>query len=99
MLDPSEKAYCRALQALGDKQYQRAAGFFDQAAEFFSDNQEFNLLRETAQLLVEVKKEIAVAEKRDDETLIIEEKFTDGQETILPGQVPEERSGDNLPGV
>ncbi len=84
MLDPSEKAYCQALQALEDQQYQQAAGLFDQAAEFFADNQEFNLLRETARLLVEVKREIAVAEKRDDETLIIEEKFTDGQETILP---------------
>ena len=87
MLEPSEKAYFRALRALEKKQYQQAAGYFDQAAEFFDGNQEFNLLRETTRLLVELKQALAVAEKTektDEDTLIIEETFTDGQETNLP---------------
>lgn len=84
MLEPSEKAYFRALRALEEKQYRQAAGYFDQAAEFFDGNQEFNLLRETTRLLVELKQALAVAEKTDEDTLIIEETFTDGQETNLP---------------
>lgn len=84
MLEPHEKAYLKALQALRDKQYHQAAGFFDQAAEFFADNQEFCLLRETTRLLLEVKKEIAAAEGYENDALMIEEVFTDGQETILP---------------
>ena len=87
MLEPSEKAYFRALRALEEKQYQQATGYFDQAAEFFDGNQEFNLLRETTRLLVELKQALAVAEKTgktDEDTLIIEETFTDGQETNLP---------------
>ena len=84
MLDPSEKAYCLALQALEEKKYQRAVRYFDQAAEFFVDNKEFKLLRETTRLLVELKKEIAAAEEKDEDKLIIKEVFTDGQETNLP---------------
>ena len=84
MLESSEKAYCLALQALKEEQYRQAVGYFDQAAEFFVDNQEFNLLRETTHVLVELKLALAAAEKKDDDTLIIEENFTDGQETDLP---------------
>jgi len=84
MLEPSEKAYYRALRALEEKQYQQAVGYFDQAAEFFEGNQEFNLLRETTRLLVELKQALAAAEETDEDTLIIEETFTDGQETKLP---------------
>ena len=87
MLEPSEKAYYRALRALENKQYQQAVDHFDQAAGFFDGNQEFDLLRETTRLLVELKQALAVAEqteKADEETLIIEETFTDGQETNLP---------------
>ena len=90
MLESSEKAYYRALRALEEKEYRQAAGHFDQAAEFFEGNREFNLLHETTRLLVELKQalsaaeESAEAEETDDDTLIIEETFTDGQETDLP---------------
>ncbi len=84
MLDPSEKAYCLALQALKEKRYQRAVEYFDRAAEFFAGNREFGLLRETTRLLVELKKEIAAAELRDNDTLVIEEAFADGQEDDIP---------------
>jgi hypothetical protein len=87
MLEPTEKAYYRALRALENKQYQQAVGYFDQAAGLFEGNQEFDLLRETTGLMVELKQALATAEKTDkadEETLIIEETFTDGQETNLP---------------
>jgi hypothetical protein len=83
VLEPREKAYLMALQALREKQYQKAAGFFDRAAEFFAENREFCLLRETTQLLLEVKKEIAAAEGYENDALMIEEVFTHGQETNL----------------
>lgn len=84
MLESAEKAYCQALQALKAKQYQHAAGHFDRAAEFFVNNTEFNLLRQTTRLLVALKNEIAAAENREIETLTIEEVFTNGQETKFP---------------
>lgn len=84
MLDPREKAYLQALQALREKQYQQAVGYFDRAAEFFADNREFQLLRGTTQLLLEVKREIAAVEGHQNDTLMNEEVLTDGQETILP---------------
>jgi len=80
MLNPSEKTYFLALQALKGKHYRTAANYFEQAAGFFENNAEFGLLRESTRLLVAVKGEIAAAEKRDD-ALIIEEVFSDGQET------------------
>lgn len=78
MLETSEKAYFQALRALERKQYQQAVGYFDQAAEFFKGSRDFTLLRETTRLLVELKRTLAAAENRDDETLIVEETFTDG---------------------
>ena len=73
MLNPAEKAYLQALQALREKQYGRAAGYLDRAAEFFGNNREFSLLRETTHLLLEVKKMISAAEGRNDDVLIAEE--------------------------
>jgi hypothetical protein len=84
MLNQSEKAYCQALQALQNKQYRQAAGFFDRAKEFFASNEEFNLLSETTSLLVALKLEIAAADVDDDDALVIKEVFTDGQETNIP---------------
>ena len=78
MLETSEKAYCLALHALKEKQYQQAAGYFDRATEFFAGNPEFNLLRETTRLLLEVKTALAAAEMNDDSMIVIEEIFTDG---------------------
>ncbi|MEW5796902.1 MAG: hypothetical protein AB1772_11155 [Candidatus Zixiibacteriota bacterium] len=78
MLDPGEKAYFQALQALSERRYQQAAGYFDQAAEFFGNNQEFLLLRDTTRLLLEVKREIAAAEKSENVAPNTEEILIDG---------------------
>jgi hypothetical protein len=90
MLNPSEKAYCLALQALKEKQYRQAAGHFDRAATFFVDNKEFNLLRETTRLLVALKDELAATDQISDETLIVQEVFSNGQETDVHGQDDQE---------
>jgi hypothetical protein len=97
MLDPDEKAYMQALQALRDKQYGPAVGHFDRAAEVFGNNREFSLLRETTRLLLEVKRTIAAAEGRNDDVLTIEETLSYGKETELHGQGAEEEVRDLLP--
>lgn len=84
MLNPSEKAYCLALQALKQRRYTEAVAYFERAAGYFENNREFSLLRETTRLLVALKRELATLEN-DEETLIIEETFSDGQKTNLPG--------------
>ncbi len=84
MLNPSEKAHCLALRALSRKEYRSAADYFGKAASFFRDNEEFHILWESTRLLVAVKDELAVAGNEDD-ALVIEEVFSDGQETVFPG--------------
>ena len=84
MLNSSEKAYCLALRALSQKKYRSAADYFDKAAPYFRDNEEFHLIRETTRLLIAVKDELAVADN-DNDALVIEEVFSDGQETNLSG--------------
>ncbi len=76
MLNPAEKAYLEALQSLKRSEYRRAAHYFDQAAPFFAENQEFILLRETTSLLVAVKEELRELEAdKNDERIEIEEYF------------------------
>ena len=62
MLNPGEKAYCRALLALKNKDYRLAADEFEKAAPHFKHDREFNLIMETNRVLVAVKKKIAVEE-------------------------------------
>ncbi len=57
MLDQAEKAYYLALLALKDKDYPAASDHFNRAAPHFKGNREFNLLRQTTELLLAVKKE------------------------------------------
>ena len=82
MLNPAEKAYCLALDALRHKDYKTAVEFFDRAAPFFEENREFALFRETTQLLVALQKELAVIEQ-EDSILEIEEVFSSGQEADI----------------
>lgn len=82
MLNPAEKAYCLALDALRRKDYPVAADCFDRAAPYFDENWEFNLFRETTSLLVALQKEIVIAE--EEESIIeIEEVFSNGQKTDI----------------
>lgn len=76
MLRKQEKAYCQALLALKNKEYQVAAEYFDKAAAAFGQNEEFNLLRETNHLLVIVKNRLAAEEAN--ERIAIEELSSHG---------------------
>ncbi len=76
MLNPAEKAYLHALQSLKRRDYAQAAHYFNQAAPFFAENQEFILLRETTTLLVAVKEELRELETdKNEERIEIEEYF------------------------
>jgi len=59
MLSAHEKAYCRALLALKQKDYEKAAQNFESAAPGFGTNSEFILLYQTTRLLLEIKRELA----------------------------------------
>lgn len=83
MLNPAEKAYCLALQALKRRDYRQAVEHFERAAPFFRDNQEFALLRETTTLLVAVKEELKDFQADDNETIEIEEYFYHGKKDGL----------------
>ncbi len=76
MLNPGEKAYCAALLALKKKDYSAAMKHFEEAAPFFKENAEFNLLMETTKLLVVVKNERMRLE--NDDTIEIEEALPYG---------------------
>ena len=78
MLDRAEKAYCLALLALKDKDYPAASDHFDRAAPRFKDNREFNLLRQSTELLLAVKKERVKLHAED--TIEREEVLPYGQE-------------------
>lgn len=80
MLSPAEKAYCLALKALKDKEYRRAADFFDRASGQFRENPDFVLLWETTRLLLAVKEELKANEHSDG--IEIEEVYY-GQEDEL----------------
>jgi outer membrane protein assembly factor BamD (BamD/ComL family) len=77
MSDPSEKAYGQALQALKQKNYRAALEHFEQAGQFFKNNAELELLRNTTRLLVALQKELYGTDEVNSR-LDIEEAFTDG---------------------
>ncbi len=60
MLVDSEKAYCQALLALKNRDYQTAVMKFAKASGDFGTNEEFDLLYQTTQLLLAVKQELAL---------------------------------------
>ena len=63
MLVDSEKAYCQALVALKNRDYQTAVMKFAKASgdlETIGTNEEFDLLYQTTQLLLAVKQELRI---------------------------------------
>ncbi len=77
-----EKSYSRALEALRNKNYRAASGFFKSVENQFADNLDFRILNEVTALLIAVKDEINEIEN---DGIIVEEIFTDGQEAELRG--------------
>jgi hypothetical protein len=78
MLSQAEKAYCRALLALKRKDYTAASDHFREAAPHFGNDREFDLLRETTELLLAVKK--VHAKDKADDTIELEEVLPYGKE-------------------
>jgi len=78
MFRPSEKAYCQALLALRDRDFRRAKHWFDKAAQDHGEDQELALLKETTELLLAVKEELARQAARGEDELKIEEVFSNG---------------------
>ncbi len=78
----SENFYRRALEALRDKDYQAASGFFKSAENQFADNLDFRILSEVTALLLAVKDEITEIEN---EGFVVEEMYSDGEKTELRG--------------
>nr|MBN2278605.1 hypothetical protein [candidate division Zixibacteria bacterium] len=81
-MSDAEKAYFRGLQALKERQYRAAAGFFKSAENQLADNLELRILKETTELLLAVKDEIFETEN---DRIEIEEILIHGQETELRG--------------
>ncbi len=80
MLTDARKAYSRALQALMDKDYRAASGFFRTAENQFAEDLDFRILMGVTDLLLAVKTEIFEIEN---EKIEQEEIYSDGQETEL----------------
>ena len=77
-----EESYGKALEALRNKNYRAATGFFKLAENQFADNLDFRILSEVTALLIAVKDEI---NEIVNSGFVVEEIFTDGQETELRG--------------
>lgn len=58
----AERSYNQALQALREKDYYAAEGFFKSAENQFAENDEFRILYESTKLLLAVKEEISELE-------------------------------------
>ena len=81
MFSDAEKAYYLALEALKRKDYPSASNHFDKAVPHFKNNREFNLLRETTDLLLAVKKERMKFDNED--SIELEEVLPYGKENEL----------------
>ncbi|SYZ74502.1 hypothetical protein TRIP_C90130 [Candidatus Zixiibacteriota bacterium] len=82
MLADGEKAYFKALEALKNKDYRAASGFFKTAENQFTERLEFRILQATTALLLAVKEEIFELENSRIE---IEEISSYGKETEFRG--------------
>ena len=64
MLTNEEKAYCAAMNALEKQDYPTASVFFRDAEKQFAANPDFSILKQTTDLLLAVKMEIAALEEK-----------------------------------
>lgn len=80
MLTHKEKAYCRGLESLRNKDYPAADKEFRKSRELFGDNEGFKIITETVAMLAflcDEKKKIEIE---------IEEIHNHGKETIIRRQ-------------
>jgi TolA-binding protein len=89
MLKKEEKAYCRALEALQNKDYTAADKEFESCSDLYADSQGFNIISEATKLLAELKREKKKFDKTENE---IEEAVCHGEETVVCGQGQQEET-------
>lgn len=85
MLTHNEKAYCRGLEALRNKDYSEADKEFGKSRELFGDNKGFKIITEAVAMLAFLDDEKKKME------IEIEENFNHGKKTIIRGQSLEEK--------
>ena len=90
MLSPEEKAYCRGLKALREKDYAAANKEFDICGEQYHRSQGFKIIAEAARLLAHLRQEIKPSSTNEIE---IKENNSHGKETIVCGQGLQEETG------
>lgn len=89
MLTAEEKAYCRALTALRNKDFAAADTEFQACSSSFASSTGFKIIAEATRLLVQLQEEKAKLKKI---TLTIKEAASHGQETVVCGQGQQEET-------
>lgn len=89
MLSGEEKAYCRALEALQNKDYQTADKEFDRCRELYAGSRGFHIIAEATRLLAFIRAEQQKLTKKETD---IEEASCHGEETIVRGQSEQEKT-------
>ena len=89
ILSPEEKAYCRGLEALRNKDFELADSEFRQCGEQYGESRGFSIIAEAAALMVLLRKE-----KKTKTTIKnrIQELSEYGEETIVCGQGEQEET-------
>jgi len=89
LLTEQEKAYCRALEALGEKHYAVADREFDACQELFEDGLGFRIIAAATKIMARLEAEKAQAERIQTE---IEEAVCHGEKTVICGQSEQEET-------
>jgi outer membrane protein assembly factor BamD (BamD/ComL family) len=89
MLSKEEKAYCRALEALQNKDYQTADKEFERCRSLYADSKGFHIIAEATRMLAFIRAE---QQKQTITASAIEETFSHGEETVVRGQSEQEET-------
>lgn len=87
MLTKEEKAYCRALEALQNKDYIAAEMELGRCRVLFADSRGFKIISEATGMLVQLQKEKAKLTNNETQ---IKEAVCHGEETVVFGQSEQE---------
>jgi hypothetical protein len=89
LLSEQEKAYCRALEALGEKRYATADREFDACRAIFKDGKGFGIIALATKIMARLETEKTYNEKMQTE---IEEALDHGEKAVIRGQGNQEKT-------
>lgn len=89
LLTEQEKAYCRALEALGEKRYAVADREFDACRDLYADGPGFRIIAMATKIMARLENERAQAEEIQTD---IEEAVDHGEKTVIRGQSEQEET-------